>query len=103
MKKAKIFVDGVYAGDLVELKKGKEYQFIYLDQYQGISVSLTMPTNQKIYQFDQFPPFFEGLLPEGMMLEALLKKAKIDEDDLLEQLIRVGGDMVGNVTVEKSE
>jgi serine/threonine-protein kinase HipA len=84
------------------LRKGKEYQFEYSPEYQGLSVSLTMPLDQKVYHFDQFPPFFEGLLPEGGMLFALLKKAKIDESDYFEQLIRVGQDMVGSVTVEKA-
>ncbi len=36
------------------------------------------------------------------MLEALLRQAKIDKNDLMSQLIAVGGDMVGNVTVEAS-
>ena len=34
------------------------------------------------------------------MLEGLLRHAKIDRNDLFSQLIRVGHDMVGNVTVE---
>lgn len=34
------------------------------------------------------------------MLEGLLRQMKIDRNDLLTQLITVGGDMVGNVTVE---
>jgi serine/threonine-protein kinase HipA len=61
-----------------------------------------MPTNQREYLFDRFPPFFEGLLPEGMMLESLLKICKIDRKDLMFQLIQVGKDLVGNVTVEES-
>ena len=100
MKKAKIFVNGVYAGDFIEIHKVREYHFIYLDSYQGSSISLTMPVNKKNHRFDRFPSFFEGLLPEGPMLEALLKKTKIDSNDLFEQLLRVGGDMVGNITVE---
>jgi serine/threonine-protein kinase HipA len=101
MKIAKVFVDGVYAGNLIEKKKGTDYQFAYVESYQGPSVSLTMPTEQKAYQFNQFPPFFEGLLPEGFWLSGLLLKSKIDSDDFFEQLIRVGSDMVGNVTVER--
>ncbi len=33
--------------------------------YHGAPVSLTMPLANKIYEFNVFPPFFEGLLPEG--------------------------------------
>ena len=101
MKRAKVFVDGVYAGDLEEIIKGREYRFAYQQGYRGESVSLTISTNQQIHVFDRFPLFFEGLLPEGPMLEALLKKRKLDADDYFEQLIQVGGEMVGNVTVER--
>ena len=44
---------------------------------------------------------FEGLLPEGMMLEALLRKYKIDRNDYFGQIIMVGQDVVGAVTVEE--
>lgn len=103
MKKARVFVDDQLAGELQEVERGKRYCFVYMDHYEGSSVSLTMPTDKKRYEFDHFPPFFEGLLPEGMMLEALLKTAKIDRNDLLTQLITVGQDLVGNVTVEAIE
>ncbi len=100
MRKASIAVHGVYAGILEQLND-KTYQFTYLTDYQGPPVSLTMPLIQKIYTFDIFPPFFEGLLPEGVMLEALLKKYKIDRNDYFSQLILVGGDVVGAVTIKE--
>lgn len=102
MKRAKVFVNGIYAGELDELRKGKEYRFTYREEYEGEAVSLTMRANQRVYLFDHFPPFFEGPLPEGPMLEALLKRRKIDADDYFEQLMQVGREMVGNVTVERS-
>ena len=52
------------------------------------------------YQFGGFPAFFDGLLPEGEMLEGLLRQHKIDAHDRLAQLLVVGGDLVGAVTVE---
>jgi serine/threonine-protein kinase HipA len=101
MRKAKIFVKGVEAGALTELRQGREYVFEYLNEYNGMEISRTMPTNVKVYQFDKFPPFFEGLLPEGIQLEGLLKIRKIDKNDLLSQLIAVGEDLVGVVTVKE--
>lgn len=100
MKKAKILVNGIFAGELHEIERRRKYRFIYLDNYKGPSVSLEMPLTQLIYDYDRFPPFFEGLLPEGMMLEGLLRYNKIDRYDLLSQLISVGKDLIGNVTVE---
>lgn len=101
MRKAKIFVRGIEAGTLTELIQGKEYVFEYLNEYDGPEISRTMPANIKIYRFDKFPPFFDGLLPEGIQLEGLLKIRKIDKNDLLFQLIAVGEDLVGVVTVKE--
>lgn len=103
MKRAKIFIDGKLTGHLVEWKKNHRYEFIYLQEYDGPSISLTMPLTQRVYSFDRFPPFFDGFLPEGLMLDALLQKAKLDRDDRFEQLLRVGGELVGNITVEKDD
>src|SRR5580658_8220234 len=100
MKRANVLVNGCLAGELQEIKKGKNYRFVYFDSYKGLPVSLEMPISQSVYEFDHFPPFFEGLLPEGFMLDGLLRQAKIDRNDLMSQIIAVGRDLVGNVTVE---
>ncbi len=102
IKQAYVFVDGVYAGVLQELERNKHYRFEYTNDYSGPSVSLEMNTKTRIYDFNRFPPFFEGLLPEGMMLEGLLRGSKIDRNDLMSQLIMVGHDLVGNVTVQEA-
>ncbi|MDR3624489.1 MAG: HipA N-terminal domain-containing protein [Chlamydiales bacterium] len=102
MKKANVFVNGCLAGELLEIQRNKNYRFIYSQGFQGPSVSLTMPVIHSIYEFDRFPPFFEGLLPEGAMLEGLLRYTKIDRNDFMSQIIAVGKDLVGNVTVEAS-
>ena len=101
MRKAKIYVKGIEAGILSELVKGKEYVFEYLEGYKGLEVSLTMPTKQQVYKFNNFPPFFDGLLPEGIQLEGLLKIRKIDRGDYFSQLIAIGEDTVGAVTVKE--
>lgn len=100
MRRAKVYNFGSYAGELVEVEKGKAYRFEYDEAYDGTPVSLSMPASQKVYEFDVFPPFFEGLLPEGMQLEALVRQTKTDRDDLFSQLVIVGSDLVGSVTVE---
>jgi len=100
MRAAGIFVQGKLAGRLEEMEPGHKYRFIYRSGYDGPAVSLTMPTTESEYTFDRFPPFFDGLLPEGAMLEGLLKQNKIDRQDYFTQLLAVGGDMVGAVTAE---
>lgn len=101
MRKANIFVNGALAAVLIEEERGRKYLFRYMDGYQGDPVSLTLPVGRSEIVFDRFPPFFDGLLPEGMQLDALVRKQKIDNGDMFAQLIMVGGDLVGAITVEE--
>jgi serine/threonine-protein kinase HipA len=100
MRKAIVLVHGKRAGILTEIASN-DYHFEYAENYEGEAVSLTMPTSQKKYAYKSFPPFFEGLLPEGVMLEGLLRIVKIDKKDYFSQLIATGNDLVGAVTVKE--
>jgi len=100
MRKAIILVHNKRAGVLSENTTGG-YQFTYDENYDGEAVSLTMPVTNREYSFTKFPSFFEGLLPEGIMLEGLLKIAKIDKTDYFSQLIATGNDLVGAITVKE--
>jgi serine/threonine-protein kinase HipA len=102
MRQADVFINGILAGVLQERERGKEYVFRYADGYKGNPISLTMPVSQREIRFDRFPPFFDGVLPEGVMLDGLLRQRKIDKDDYFSQLLAVGKDLVGAVTVEES-
>lgn len=99
MRSAQIRVHDVPAAVLIEGDDRREYQLIYHQGYGGPPVSLALPCRPEPYVFDEFPPFFDGLLPEGMQLEALLRAVKLDRGDFLGQLLCVGGDLVGAVTV----
>jgi serine/threonine-protein kinase HipA len=101
MRKCLVFQHNIQSGCLREHQQNAQYEFQYLSGYQGAPISLTMPVRDEPYLFDRFPPFFDGLLPEGYQLAALLKRLKIDQDDPFSQLIATGKDMVGSVTVEE--
>ena len=100
MRIVEVHAQNVLAGYLTEAGEGK-YIFEYAPSYSGDPISLTMPVNQHIFHFDFFPPFFDGLLPEGPQLEGLLRQKKIDRHDYIDQLIAVGNDMVGFVTIKE--
>lgn len=102
MRKARVYFQKNPAGHLTEVDRGK-YVFEYDADYAGLPISWTMPVARKKFEFSSFPPFFDGLLPEGPQLEALLRLAKLDRHDELGQLIHVGKDMVGAVTVEAAD
>ena len=100
-RRARVFVQGRAAATLEEVERGRRYRLVYDADYEGTPVSLTMPVGPRVYDFHKFPPFFEGLLPEGVMLDALIRQLKIDANDYFGQLLAVGRDMVGAVTVEE--
>ncbi len=101
MRVARVYLHGVLAGVLQERQAGRDYLFQYGEDYQGPPVSLSLPLSAREHHFDVFPAFFEGLLPEGEMLEGLLRQYKIDRSDCFAQLIAVGRDTVGAVTIEE--
>jgi len=100
MRSARTFFADNLAGYLTESEDGKTYRFQYDADYSGPPISLTMPVRPEPYLFDEFPPFFDGLLPEGFQLEALLRLKKIDRNDKFGQLLIIGADTVGAVTVK---
>ncbi|MCU0348452.1 MAG: HipA N-terminal domain-containing protein [Saprospiraceae bacterium] len=103
MRTANVLVHNVLAGEFREIEQGSVYEFEYYSGYTGAPVSLTMPVKSRLFTFAAFPPFFEGLLPEGVMLEGLVRRLKIERNDLFSQLVATGGDLVGAVTVKLAE
>lgn len=101
MQIADVFYQEMLAGYLSCLPDGVGFRFSYLPDYQGPPISRTMPVREKAFEFETFPPFFDGLLPEGFQLEALLRQKKIDRNDHFSQLLIVGSDTVGAVSVRK--
>jgi serine/threonine-protein kinase HipA len=102
MKKAEVYQQAVLAGVLEALADAR-WRFTYADGYSGKPVSLTIPVSQRVHEFDGFPPVFEGLLPEGGQLEAMLRRYKLDRTDLFGQLIVTGQDLVGSLTVREAK
>ena len=98
LRRAEVFQSGVLAGYLQEEGRGY-WEFLYKGDYEGLAVSLTMPVRPEPYTFNAFPPVFDGLLPEGPQLEGLLRTHKIDRNDAFKQLITVGEDLVGSLSV----
>ncbi len=101
MRIADVFFQNIPAGQLIELKMDSHYLFTYAPNYTGSPISLAMPLQSDAYEFDTFPPFFDGLLPEGFQLEALLRHEKLDQNDKFGQLLQIGSDTVGAVTIHE--
>ena len=102
MRKAEIYQQGRLAGVLEELDQNR-YRLNYASGYRGEPISLALPVREAPYEFDKLPPVFEGLLPEGLQLEALLRQYKVDKKDMFKQLLIVGEDVVGSLTVKEAQ
>jgi len=97
-RRAAVYQQGDFAGTFEEAGPGS-WHFTYHAGYTGLPISLNLPVRLDPYAFDRFPPVFDGLLPEGLQLEALLRNRKIDRGDAFSQLLAVGADLVGSLAV----
>lgn len=104
-ERAAIFCRGKRAGLLI--KKDAGYEFIYdsgfLNDPKAVPISLAMPLRAAPYESTELFPFFDGLLPEGWLLDLTCAVAKIDKDDKFRLLLHTGADPVGAVSVRPLE
>lgn len=89
----------VHAGRLT--REGDDVVFRYLPAYRNEPVARTLPLSAEPVRAPAgaVPPFFAGLLPEGLRLQATVRRTRTSEDDHLTLLLAVGGDAVGDVRV----
>lgn len=105
MRRAKIYYQSQLAGVLSEEDTG--YRFVYDNDYLrqpgAISVSLTMPLSQKEFESNVLFPFFDGLIPEGWLLDISVQNWKLDPRDRMGLLMTCCRDCIGAVSVEPFE
>lgn len=105
MRKANIFFRDSLAGILEETDTG--YRFTYDSQYlkQPTSepVSLTMPLREQPYDSNILHPFFDGLIPEGWLLDVALRNSDISQLDRMGLLLLCCKDCIGAVSVQPIE
>ena len=92
-----IFVGEMLAGKL--RRAGEQYAFEYDSSYGGPPVFLGWNQAEPRQKWDSFPAAFDSLLPEGVLLDQLLIKNKLDRSDKWGQLMAVGLDLTGFVSV----
>ena len=77
-----------------------EYDADYLASANAEAVSLTLPLSDKPYRDKVLFPFFDGLIPEGWLLDIAEKNWKIDARDRMSLLVACCKDCIGAVGVE---
>ena len=103
MRSANIFYDTTLAGKLEETNDG-DYTFTYAADYvkhfPDQFITFTMPVRSEPYISNRLFPFFEGLIPEGWLLNIAAKNWKINPNDRMGLLLACCQNCIGAVSVQ---
>lgn len=105
MKRANIYMRQKLAGILIENEAGYLFQYLpeYLQSNDAEAVSLTLPLREEQYESRVLFPFFDGLIPEGWLLDIVEKNWKVNLRDRMSLLLLCCKDCIGAVSVESIE
>ncbi|MDT0689960.1 HipA N-terminal domain-containing protein [Salegentibacter sp. F188] len=101
MRQAKIIIDQSLAGILTENEEAYifEYDEDYLKSKSPKPVSLTLPLQKESFKSEILFPFFDGLIPEGWLLDIVHKNWKLNPRDRMGLLLATCKDCIGNISV----
>ncbi len=103
MRKGEVYYKDCFAGIISETDEG-EYIFQYDEQYvknhPDDFITFTMPVTAKPYVDNRLFPFFEGLIPEGWLLEIASENWKINRNDRMGLLLACCQNCIGAVSVK---
>ncbi len=105
MRKAEIRMFGKVAGLLTETDEG--YTFAYEPEFaedpDNLPISRLLPLRTEPYLDKRLFPFFDGLIPEGWLLDIAEKTWKLDPRDRMGLLLATCRDCIGAVSVLPTE
>ncbi len=103
MRQGKVFYKEKLAGLLTETDDG-EYTFTYDSAYVIIDtpqfLTFTMPVTATTYKDNRLFPFFEGLIPEGWLLDIATATWRINSNDRMGLLLVCCRNCIGAVSIE---
>ena len=100
-KKGSVFYQGRLAGVIAETDEGYEFTYAteYLETKNAKPVSLTLPLTSEKYTSKVLFAFFDGLIPEGWLLDLAIEHWKVKQNDRFELLLLACRDTIGAVTI----
>jgi serine/threonine-protein kinase HipA len=101
MRKAEIKMHDIMTGWLTEDEHGYHFQYApnYLKMKGARPVSLSLPLREGLYSSSILFPFFDGLIPEGWLLDVAQRNWKLDPRDRMGLLLACCKDCIGAVSV----
>ncbi|WP_072991844.1 HipA N-terminal domain-containing protein [Pseudozobellia thermophila] len=105
MKTAKVYMHDKWAGILTEDEDGYHFQYeeSYLKQTGSEAISVTLPLSREPYDSKILFPFFDGLIPEGWLLDIAQKNWKLNPRDRMSILLKTCQDCIGAVSIQAQE
>jgi len=100
---AYVYVRDTFAGTLQETDSGYSFQYDpeYLKSSEASFVSLTLPKQSEAYTSQTLFSFFDGLIPEGWLLNIVSHNWKIDKNDRFALLLVACRDCIGSVSIRE--
>jgi serine/threonine-protein kinase HipA len=104
-RSAKVYLHNNFAGLLTETDSGYKFEYdkTYLQSNNGFAVSKTMPVKEQAYESNVLFPFFDGLIPEGWLLDLAETNWKINQRDRFGLLLACCRNCIGAVSVQQIE
>ena len=101
LRTAYVYVRDSFAGILSETDRGYSFTYDegYLSDDRCVPVSLTLPLRREPYESKSLFPFFDGLIPEGWLLDIVVSNWKLDPNDRFGQLMVSCRDCIGAVSI----
>lgn len=101
MRKANVYMYDLFAGTLIEDENGYSFTYdtLYLKSDKAEPISLTFPLSNNKYKSNVMFSFFDGLIPEGWLLEIAEKNWKLNPRDRMGLLIKCCRDCIGAVSI----
>ncbi|HEX5153560.1 MAG TPA: HipA N-terminal domain-containing protein [Parafilimonas sp.] len=103
MRKGIVKVKDIIAGIINQDDEGYHFMYdtTYLQLPNAQSVSLTMPLQNTAYTSKVLFPFFDGLIPEGWLLDIAEKNWKLNPRDRMGLLLSCCKDCIGAVSIHE--
>lgn len=101
MRQGEIWVNNTLAGILTENDTDYSFEYLqaYLEKESAKQVSVTLPLQKEPFRSEQLFPFFDGLIPEGWLLDIAHKNWKINPRDRMGLLLTTCRDCIGNISI----
>ena len=104
-RQAAVYVREHYAGVIRETDTGYSFSYDagYIDEPNALPASITLPLTNDEYTSAVLFPFFDGLIPEGWLLDVASRNWKLDRNDRFGLLMVCCRDCIGDVSIRGVE